>query len=326
MKKLLTSKKYKKRILKNQLREKKKLKRNKKYIIIQFLPERISVVSPKVLDIISNPEESLRFIYKLEYHRKKTDRITVNFENLVICHKSGIMLLSVALSGFYFKPTITESKLDSVKEMFRNNDVYSYFSNYKGKDQGSVQERVLKRKFISQSDIESLKRIAAQHTYMNDGIIPLRIETSVQDACAEFIQNTLDHTDKYWYFSLERYPNNISGFLFLDRGKGVFETAKYYRESPEDIFRPIEMMRYFKENKKYKILENVLRRRFIITSKKDKTRGQGLFKIYDGFAKRNYHNLIVISNNAYCNFSNNMMRSLRVQLKGIFVYFEIKPE
>jgi hypothetical protein len=157
--------------------------------------------------------------------------------------------------------------------------------------------------------------------------------TGVQRVFLELMQNTNNHAsinvqgEKHWWATMNNSENDKSvSFSFIDFGVGIFESLAKKKEDNKffDAINKVKNVFNFKTNAE--LLRLLLNGEVHKTVTGKYYRGKGLPGIFEACKNNKISNLIIVSNDAFADYSNNAFISLNNKLSGTFVYWELNKD
>lgn len=316
----------------------KKSRKNKKQV-----PNIIFNV-PKVFSIISNPEQTIKFlnniIIEVEKIRKlyKINKLTkyirlfkIDMQNVEQITSDALMYLLTIIKNTRGERILP---INWIGNFPKNEEVNQYL-----KRSGYLNYMQTAQENIVQVDNNINIKTGVGYEYLDKGtVIDIR-QQIIDFTCiklnkektkinylmtmlTEMITNIRDHAyDKdglfkhNWYIFVENKEDRIT-YTFMDNGLGIPSTIK--KSVIEKVFTAFDW------DKEYKYIEAAVKG----IEKRSKTglieRGNGLPSIYEQFTNKNVENFVIISNKAF--FVENNSHDLVNNLNGTIFYWEIKKE
>jgi hypothetical protein len=141
---------------------------------------------------------------------------------------------------------------------------------------------------------------------------------AIRGAIVEMIRNSCDHAFKntnktIWHLGVWHDENlNVVKFSFVDNGNGILSTLSEGKLK--------DFINVFKDN--IDIIESAFHDG--INSRTGlKWRGKGLPNIFEYYKDGYFSNLVIITNDVYIDFDNNIREKLENQFKGTYYYFKL---
>lgn len=295
------------------------------------------ITAPSHLSLINNPDEVLDFIHKLSIAYEARKKVYVKLKDVTNITNDALVLLLSNVAQFKAARIPFNGNRPRKQEIEKIINDSGFFEILYRKYN---EDRVQTGYDLSHQDIftHAQKNVDSQLTanliLQNSEFLwgEKRRCQGVQRIFIELMQNTNNHAshtvgDKYWWISVSRRkdPNTIC-FSFIDYGMGIF--ASLANKPPTDkFFGWVDKIKNIcSPEKHYEVLKTMLSGEFHNTVTNSYFRGKGLPGIYREFSKGAIHNLIIISNDTYGNVAKNDYRSLKNELNGTFVYFEVDKD
>lgn len=292
------------------------------------------VVSPAHLSMLENPEETLKFVAKLQEYYDLRKKVHVSLGNVTRIGHDAIVVLVAAL--IRFKAAKIGFAGDIPKdEKARNLLTASRFF-----------ESLYNRKFEEQ-DVYELGSETGIHTHANKSVDPVLssqiIESAartiwgedrrcqgVQRVFMELMQNTNNHAslykqgEKHWWVSVNhKKKEHKASFTFVDFGVGVFHSLDNKKRGSKWYDWRNKIVSVFKPEDNAEILRLVLDGELHKTVTGEYFRGKGLPGINEVFARGGITNLKIITNDVYADLSRRSFRILRHPFSGTLVSWEL---
>ena len=352
MKKLYTTSRYKKRnrsrakrLLKRRLLSKdkgrsknfngqgksKELRQEEKLI-----SDYTKITAPKHFSFVEKPEETIKFINKLERLYLNNSSVFINLKDITYLDYSAVTILVSVMFSF---------KTRNIKfngNFPRNGDlakllINSDFFKYLNKPIGQKLEYALGKE--NQIFTRANKEVNSELGY----VVMAEASTTIwgerrtckglQRTLLELMQNTNNHADinkkgeKHWWLSVNHdKPNKKVSFIFIDYGVGIFESLKH---KPNDNkwfgwFEKIKNRLIHGDNPE--IFKLLLEGQMHLTVTGQHFRGKGLPGIREVLSRNQISNLKVISNNVFADVNTNKYIKLNEEFSGTFVTWELNEK
>ena len=349
MKKLYTENKFKKYNKRSALKKwKRKLrhnewKRNKKTYLqglskeivheVNKFKDYIRVKTPEIFSFISNPNETINFINKIEelFHKRK--KTFINISKVKELDYSAIIVL-VSIMFLFKKKNIpfggNYPKREDLRRLLINSGFFKYFNKTNNKKieytLGKPNQIFTRANKRVNSELGLIVMQETSKTIWGE----YRILKGLQRVLLELMQNTNNHADlsgkgkKYWWLSVNHDKHNKKvRFTFVDYGVGIFKSLN---SKPKDNkwygwFEKIKDKLKYGDNKE--ILQKLLEGELHLTVTGEHFRGKGLPGIREVLLRNQISNLHIITNNVFANVENNEYRKLKSNFSGTFVSWEI---
>ncbi len=349
MKKLCTENNYKifnKRSARKKWKRKiqyKKWKRDKRKFIQGLSKEQIrkinkfkdfeSVKAPEIFSFITNPNETIDFINKIEnlyYKRKKT---FINISNVKELDYSAITVLVSIMFSFKTKNIQfggNYPKNEELKKQLINSGYFKYFNKPIGEKIeytiGKPNQIFTRANKKVNSELGMIVMQEASNTIWGEK----RILKGLQRVLLELMQNTNNHADlsgkgkKYWWLSVNHDKHNKKvRFTFVDYGVGIFKSLNSKPRGNKWFgwYEKIKDRLKYGDNKE--ILQKLLEGELHLTVTGEHFRGKGLPGIKEVQDRNQISNLHIITNNVFANIEDNRYKKMKSNFSGTFVSWEI---
>lgn len=287
---------------------------------------------PSSFSMITNTEDSLAFISKLERCFGLRQKVFVNLSEVkIIAHGALVVLLSImkkfkanniGFNGYMPKDPLA---LRILKES-------GFFSElYCNKSHSLESYRLEKPYFFTHSSKIVDQQLSASLIESMSKLIwgePRRC-TKLQRVYIELMQNTNNHASleghgqqHWWTTAIYDRERNTGCFSFIDYGVGILKSLK--NDHRNKFFAVLEKItQIFKPRSNADLLKLLMTGEIHRTASGAYYRGKGLPGIYQACENNNIAHLVVISNDTICNFANNSFTLLKNKFSGTFVYWEL---
>ena len=269
---------------------------------------------PKVLSLIENYEEVLKFIRELQNAFSKRRKVFVLMTSMRSFTGDGLIILlsNVVLfksSGIKFNGNYPSRK--EVRERLVKTSFYDALYNYDYARES--QYDLTKNDFFTHANTSVDSELTSRLIALNSTFLwnEERRCTGVQRIFLELMQNTNNHAsrkqgEKHWWLHISKAENpKRLCFSFIDYGMGIFEslatkdvTSKFYHWFEK-------MMPILNPNDHCALLEAILNGTFHTTVTNKPYRGKGLPGIYHTFEKHKISRLVIITNDVFAEASSN---------------------
>ena len=290
------------------------------------------IKAPSNFSLINNPNEVLQFISKLNEAYNKHKKVFVVLYNVVEMTNDAIVLLLSNVAQFkaaHIDFNGDKPRNPHIAKQIEDSGFYRILYQRFRKDDDTID---LSNKSIythAQKNVDS--ELTAKIISKNSEFLwnePRRCQ-GVQRIFIELMQNTNNHAshtvgDKYWWMSVSRRTNpNTLCFSFIDYGMGIFKSLSS-KKSTDKFYGWMEKIKQIiNPEKHHEVLASMLSGEFHRTVTNKYFRGKGLPGIYKALEQKSITKLIVISNDAYANPTEDHYSGLNFGLDGTFVYFEL---
>lgn len=303
----------------------------------QYYWNYLHVKAPSYFSLIENTEEMLRFMTRLDVAFSKKKKVYVKLRNLKEMSDDAIVLLLSKVLEFKNANIDFNGSRPLKTSIARRLEKSGFFDILYGPN---------KKCYKNDEDAFSITKDKSMYTHatksvdaeLTSNLIEQSAEylwgkkrrcRGVQRIFLELMQNTNNHAsrhpgEKYWWIniSLLNNPKRI-GFSFIDYGMGIFRSLdtkgtdnKFY-----DWINKISTI--CDPNNHYDVLRLMMLGKFHSTVTGHPYRGKGIPGIYNEINKKSITKLVIISNDAYANTSDNDFHELKHPLRGTFVYWEL---
>lgn len=287
---------------------------------------------PKILSLIDNYEEVLKFIQDLQKAYKKKRKVFVLMNGMKSFTGDGLIILlsnvvlfksaKIPFNGDY-------PKKKDVRERLMRTSFYDALYKYDYANDSHYD--LTKNDFFTHANKNVDSDLTARLISHNSSYLwnEERRCTGVQRIFLELMQNTNNHAsrqqgEKHWWLHISKADNpKRLCFSFIDYGMGIFESlahkdfrSKFYRWSEKmlPILNPMDHC---------SLLQAILNGTFHSTVTNKPYRGKGLPGIYHTYESQKISRLIIISNDVFSEASSGIFLNINHKLNGTFVYFEV---
>lgn len=310
----------------------------KRRVLMRNFKDYTKVKVPNTFSLIKNTAETIKFIELLEDCFKQRKKVFVKLSGVSYIGEGALSVLLSSLINF--RTNNIDFNGDFPKNQIVNKQLH---------DSGFFAE-LYNTKKLSPSDTYNLtnRTIFTHASKIVDAklssILISKISTKlwgeerrclgVQRAYIELMQNTNNHAsigvqgEHHWWTTVSYDSSrNVACFAFLDYGVGIIKSITTDKTSK--LNRIINLFKnLFNSKNDSELLELLLKGEIhnagkSSSSTKQYYRGKGLPGIYEA-CKNNYlSNLVVISNKAMADVSNEKYVFLDTNFSGTFVYWEL---
>lgn len=283
----------------------------------------LTLEAPRNFSLARNPEEMIEFISELKRILAVLKRNVLLDLSMVtkVRNDAIILVLSVVQDRTLkrgLKVYIKKPNNEAAANRLRESGIEEYYEIQRVGQPKSGRIRV-RSSYDANSEIANELIQHATRTLFGKRR-PLK---KVQRILAECIANTEEHAGgdpnrtkvKMWWGSVfcDR-ANNVAYFSLLDNGVGIIESLKtdWFQRLPQlaKYGNSISLMRAVFDKK-------------VLSRTNLSNRGNGLPAIFRARAKREFTNLILITNNVYIDFDKNEYRLLKDSFSGTFFHWEV---
>lgn len=287
---------------------------------------------PVKFSMITNTEDSLAFIAKLERCFDLRQKVFVNLSEVeIIAHGALVVLLSImkkfkanniGFNGYMPKDPIAH-------RILRESGFFSEL--YSNKSHSLESYRLEKPYFFTHSSKIVDQKLSASLIQSMSKLIwgEARRCTKLQRVYIELMQNTNNHASleghgqqHWWTTAIYDRERNTGCFSFIDYGVGILKSLK--NDHRNKFFAVLEKItKIFKPQSNADLLKLLMTGEIHKTASGEYYRGKGLPGIYQACENNNISHLVVISNDTICNFADNSFKLLKNKFSGTFVYWEL---
>jgi hypothetical protein len=331
---------WKRRLLSKQKRRSKNLNGQGKSKELKQEEKLISnytkVTAPKHFSLIENPEETIKFINKLERLYLNNSSVFVNLKDITYLDYSAVTILVSVMFSFKTRNIKFNGNFpqnSNLAKLLINSDFFKYLN----KPIGQKLEYALGKE--NQIFTRANKEVNSELGYvvMEEASTTIwgerRTCKGLQRTLLELMQNTNNHADinkkgeKHWWLSVNHdKPNKKVSFIFIDYGVGIFESLKH---KPNDNkwfgwFEKIKNRLIHGDNAE--IFKLLLEGQMHLTVTGQHFRGKGLPGIREVLSRNQISNLRVVSNDVFAGVDNNNYIKLNEEFSGTFVSWELNEK
>jgi hypothetical protein len=293
------------------------------------------VVAPSVLSVVSNPEQSLRFIAELSAQYERRQRVFVSLQRVVRLEYDAIVVLLAAMvrfkaAGIKFNGDLPQNSA-AKKLLHRSGFFQSLYRNFSEQDEYHIgSENAIYTHANKYVDSELSARIIehASHTLWGRK----RRSQGVQRIFLELMQNTNNHAsiemqaEKHWWVSVEhREREKKIAFSFVDFGVGIFRSLDNKNPGSKWFQWRTKLFTFFSPANNAEILALMLDGQLHQTVTGHYFRGKGIPGIKDVLKRNGISKLVIVTNDVYADVSGNHYYTLKVPFTGTLVYWELDP-
>lgn len=287
---------------------------------------------PRVLSLIDNYEEVLKFIQDLQNDFSKKKKVFVMMNRMKSFSGDGLIILLsnvVLFKSAKIKFNGNYPREKGVRERLLKTSFYDalYSFNYDVNSHYDLTKNDIFTHANNKVDSDLTSQLIAQNSvYLwNEE----RRCTGLQRVFLELMQNTNNHAskkqgEKLWWLNVSKAENpRRLCFSFIDYGMGIFESLATKNASSKFFHWVEKIIPFVNPTDHCALFESIMNGTFHTTVTNKSYRGKGLPGIYNRFQKHMISRLIIISNDVFADASNNIYTEINNQLNGTFVYFEI---
>ncbi len=299
----------------------------------KFISNYTKITAPKHFSFVEKPEETIKFINKLEKLYLNRSSVFVNLKDITYLDYSAVTILVSVMFSFKtrnIKFNGNFPKNGDLAKLLINSDFFKYLN----KPIGEKIEYALGKE--NQIFTRANKEVNSELGY----VVMAEASTTIwgqkrtckglQRTLLELMQNTNNHADinkkgeKHWWLSVNHDKKNKKvSFIFIDYGVGIFESLKH---KPNDNkwygwFDKIKTRLKYGDNAE--IFKLLLEGQMHLTVTGQHFRGKGLPGIREVFSRNQISNLRIISNNVFSDLDNDKYYKLNEEFSGTFVSWEL---
>jgi len=314
------------------LNTEKRAEKKQKKILENLFRDYQHIKAPSIFSLTRNTEETLKFISNIESCFKKKKKVFINLKQVTdIANGAIVVLLSILVkfktnkidfNGNYPKNNNAENIL--VKSGFFK---YLYQREIEMQDAYSFEHKICTHanKKVDSKLSEEIIQKASKFIWGEE-----RRCTGIQRVFLELMQNTNNHAstkgqgEQHWWATVHHSSKEKKvSFSFIDFGVGIFESLAN-KKSGNKFFDAINKVKNsFNFETNSELLKLLLNGDVHRTVTGKYYRGKGLPGIFEACKNNKISNLIVISNDAMADYTNNSYITLNNKLSGTFVYWEL---
>ena len=328
------------RLVSKQKRKSKNLKGQGKSKELRQEEELISnytkITAPRHFSFVEKPEETIKFINKLEKLYLNRSSVFVNLKDITYLDYSAVTILVSVMFSFKTR------NIKFIGNFPKNRDlakllINSDFLKNLNKPIGHKLEYALGKE--NQIFTRANKEVNSELGY----VVMAEASTTIwgekrtckglQRTLLELMQNTNNHADinkkgeKHWWLSVNHdKPNKKVSFIFIDYGVGIFESLKH-KPNDNKWYGWLEKIKnrliHVDNSEIFKLL---LEGQMHLTVTGQHFRGKGLPGIKEVLSRNQISNLRVISNNVFSDVKNNKYIKLNEEFSGTFVSWELNEK
>lgn len=328
---------FKRRLISKDKRKNKNIKgqgKSKEIILEEkLISSYTKITAPKYFSFVEKPEETIKFINKLEKLYLNNSSVFVNLKNIKYLDYSAVTILVSVMFSFKTRNIKFNGNFPQnghLAKLLINSDFFKYLNKPIGQKLeyalGKENQIFTRANKEVNSELGYVVMAEASNTIWGKK----RICKGLQRTLLELMQNTNNHADinkkgeKHWWLSVNHdKPNKKVSFIFIDYGVGIFESLKH---KPNDNkwfgwFEKIKNRLIHGDNAE--IFELLLEGQMHLTVTGQHFRGKGLPGIREVLSRNQISNLRVISNNVLADVGNNKYEKLNEEFSGTFVTWEL---
>lgn len=304
---------------------------NRSTLVKQQLPHYKNIIAPTNFSLAFNTEETLDFIGRIEACFKRRQKVFVDLSNVErIANGAIVVLLSILVNfksnGIDFNGNFPKDAI--AQRILRNSGFFNYlYKQIEKQESYSFENEICTHanKKASSELSEEIIRKASLHIWGEE-----RRCTGVQRVFLELMQNTNNHAsfysqgEKHWWATISPSSDQKKvTFSFIDFGVGIFESLSNKPENNKFFDAINKVKKVFNFTSNAELLKLLLNGDVHKTVTGKYYRGKGLPGIFNSCRNNKISNLIIISNDAIADYSNNSYKKLNNTLSGTFVSWEL---
>lgn len=292
------------------------------------------VKAPEIFSMISNAEESLSFVTKLEECFDKRRKVFVDLKSVKHIGNGAIVVLLSKMIQFKSHDIDFNGNYPKNKQCYKilkeSGFIENLYKNFGQEEEYGIGNENNKIYTHGQKNVnpvlssEIIRHMSKQIWGDSQRCI------GVQRVFLELMQNTNNHAsfnkfgEKHWWLSVDYdKETNTSHIAFIDFGVGIFKSLEN-KNNGSKFYGVIEKLKNaVRYGSNADLLKLLLEGEVHKTATGDYYRGKGLPGIVNAFNKNQISNLIIISNNAMADLKENRYTSLTNPLSGSFFYWEV---
>jgi anti-anti-sigma regulatory factor len=352
LKKIYTTLKHRRR---NKRREKRQLRRN----IISKLKKKVKsikkqgkskfvlkeeslsegynkITAPKHFSFIEKPEETIKFINKLEKLYLNKKNVFINLKDITFLDYSAVTILVSVMFSFKTRNIKFNGSFPSnpsLAKLLINSDFFKYLNKPIGEkiEYAIGKENQIFTRANKEVNSELGLVVMAEASMTIWGI--KRTCKGLQRTLLELMQNTNNHADinkkgeKHWWLSVNHdKPNKKVSFIFIDYGVGIFESLKNKPQTNKWFGWFEKIKNRLKYGGNDEIFRMLLEGQMHLTVTGQHFRGKGLPGINEVLGRNQISNLKIISNDVFSNVQEKQFYKLNSEFSGTFVYWELNEQ
>ncbi len=291
------------------------------------------IKAPGIFSMISNAEESLSFVSKLEECFDKRRKVFIDLEGVKRIGNGAIVVLLSKMIQFKSNNIDFNGNFPKDKQCYKVLKESGFFKN-------------LSKDFAQEEEYEIGDENNKIYTHGQKNVNPMLSSEiidhmskqiwgdsqrciGVQRVFLELMQNTNNHAsfnlgEKHWWLSVDHNKDtNTTHFAFIDFGVGIFKSLEN-KSNGSKFYGVVEKLKNaVRYGSNADLLKLLLEGEVHKTATGQYYRGKGLPGIVNAFNKNQISSLIIISNNAMADLKENKYTSLNNPLSGSFFYWEV---
>lgn len=291
------------------------------------------VTAPKNFSLVENPQETIKFVNRLEGLYLKSCSVFVNLKDIVFLDYSAVTILVSVMFSFKTRNIEFNGNFPDnyqLKKLLVNSDFFKCLGrNIQSKIEYSLgkENQILTRanKEVD-SELGYLAMAEATTTIWGEK----RTCKGLQRTLLELMQNTNNHArverkgEEHWWLSVNHNKKEQKvSFIFIDYGVGIFESLKNKPQNNKWFgwFEKIKTRLIYGDNTE--IFKLLLNGEMHLTVTGQHFRGKGLPGIKEVLDRKQISNLKIISNDVFSDISEGKYIKLNNGFSGTFVSWEL---
>lgn len=288
------------------------------------------IEAPKCLSMIENTEGTLAFISELENSLNRSEKVFVVLRHVdKIASGAIVVLLSIMIK---FKDKGVAFNGDHPKNVIaRQNLANSGFFERLYQQDGDAYSIRGRGGIFTHADKVVDSRLSDELIQKVSTLIwgqPYRC-TGVQQVYIELMQNTNNHAslrgpnEHHWYTTVTyNHKKKKACFSFIDYGVGIIQSIN--KNEKGKFWNALSrIMNLLRPRNNGDFLRLLLDGSVHKTATGHYYRGKGLPGIYKAFQDNKISNLVVITNDAFADCSQNTYKTLSNKFEGTYIYWEL---
>ncbi len=323
-------KKYKKAKNKRRLHRKKfEIKHENEY--------GVNIVAPKVFSLIINPEETIKFINKIEWHLRQRKKAFIVLTFIEEIDYGAIAVLFSIMDLFTLHNVKFNGNKPNNATAFSKLESSGFFKQLYRENRNKIQYRTGDANQIftkSNKQVESALGLPVMVEATEAIWGEKRLAKGLQRILVELMHNTNNHAGgknkkgfERWCLSVNHDKSNRRvEFVFVDYGVGIFNSLNQKQKGDKWYGWQNLVQRYFQIpliDANDVLLKKLLSGEIHLTVTKKDFRGKGLPGIKEVFDRNQISNLFILSNNAYADVAKDNYVQLAQNFSGTFLYWEL---
>ncbi|MBK6263607.1 hypothetical protein JKA74_01065 [Marivirga sp. S37H4] len=328
--KLVSKEKKKKKLRDKQGKSVEQLKKE------DLLKRYIKISAPNKFSFIKYPEETIKFIHKLERQYQNRKKVFVDLSLIEELDYSAISILVSVMFTFKsrnidFNGSFPENP--DLKKLLIDSDFFKYLNRPVG---NKLEYNVGKPNQIftrANKEVNSELGLVVMEEVSETIWGKKRTCKGLQRVLLELMHNTNNHADtggkgvKHWWLSVNHNKKEQKvSFVFIDYGVGIFESLKNKPNNSKWAGAIEKISNRFKYGSNNDILKLLLNGDVHMTVTGEHFRGKGLPGIKEVQDRNQISNLHIISNDVFSDVENDNYKKLNKNFSGTFAFWELNKD